>query len=62
MYSSISSKIYMVKKITSGPAFFLVRGNLARRKQAKSADPPRGCVNDPRQSRGSALGFATAFS
>ena len=41
---------------------FFSGGNLARRKQAKSADPPRACVNHPRQSRGSALGFTTAFS
>ena len=44
MYSSISSKIYIVKKIMSGSAFF-VGG-------PKSADLPRRDISDPRQSRG----------
>jgi hypothetical protein len=52
MYSSISSKIYIVKKINERTHFFSGGEILARRKQAKSADPPRGCVNAPRQARG----------
>ena len=45
MYSSISSKIYIVKKIMSGSAFLGKVG-------PKSADLPRRYISDPRQSRG----------
>jgi hypothetical protein len=45
MYSSISSKIYIVKKIMSGSVFWGEVG-------PKSAELPRRYISDPRQSRG----------
>ena len=45
MYSSISSKNYIVKKIMSGSVFFGGAG-------PKSADLPRRYISAPRQSRG----------
>ena len=44
MYSTISSKIYIVKKIMSGSVFLEVG--------RKSADLPRRDISDPRQSKG----------
>jgi hypothetical protein len=42
MYSTISSKIYIVKNIISGSVFL----------GPKSADLPRRYISDPHQSRG----------
>ena len=58
-YSIISSNIYIVKGKDEITALF--RRNL-RAKISEPADLPRRFVSCPRQSRGWALCFATAFS
>jgi hypothetical protein len=59
-YSTISSTMKNSQAQKLKPAFFLSKS--ASKDERESADLPRACVSDPRQSRDLVLGSATPFS